>query len=166
MHQVLMAIDAGCMLRFHLLVRGFGRRAGRLCILVASPAGGAVPPLQLHARPVGRFRPSLVEFLDSGGRGSPCSLDRRRARPSARIFSAPHTGRSLNGSSRRTRSWRWRPRRRIPRRSILPQELRREAGHRPISPLPLLFLAYLGRFGSLLELLMKLRGRWTIKRAR
>src|SRR6266849_10582029 len=65
MHQVLMAIDAGGALRFHLLVRSLSRHARRLCILVASPAGGAVPPLQFHARPVGCLRPSLVEFLDS-----------------------------------------------------------------------------------------------------
>ena len=64
MHQVLMAIDASCAFRFHLLVRSLSRRAGWLGILVANPAGGAVPALQFHARPVGCRRPSLVEFLD------------------------------------------------------------------------------------------------------
>jgi hypothetical protein len=39
MHQVLVAIDAGGPLRFHLLVGGFGRRTRRLGILVALPAG-------------------------------------------------------------------------------------------------------------------------------
>src|SRR5437588_3841174 len=101
-----------------------------------------------------------------GERGNPYSLDRRRAHPSAMIFSAPHTDRSLNGSSRRTQSLISQPRRRIPRQSIRPLELRREEWlRRTISP-PLLLLAYLGRFGILLELLMKLRDGWTIKRAR
>ena len=31
---------------------------------MTSPAGGAVPPLQFHARPVGCLRPPFVEFLD------------------------------------------------------------------------------------------------------
>lgn len=65
MHQVLVAIDAGRALRFHLLVRGLGVLAGRPRIHVAVPAGDAVPTLQVHARVVGHPQPALVEFLDS-----------------------------------------------------------------------------------------------------
>jgi len=43
MHQVLMAIDVSGTLRFHLGVRGFRGCAGRPGILVAVPAGDAVP---------------------------------------------------------------------------------------------------------------------------
>ena len=59
-----MAIDAGGTLCFHLLVCGLRRCAGRLGILVAIPAGDAVPILERHARIVGHDLPALVEFLD------------------------------------------------------------------------------------------------------
>ena len=63
-HQVLMAIDTGCNLLF-AFSGGRPWQTRRVAwYFVARPAGHAVPPLQLHARPVGRLQPSLVEFLD------------------------------------------------------------------------------------------------------
>ena len=59
-----MAIDAGRTLRFHLLVRGFGRRTRRFGIFVAFSAGDAVPVFERHARIVSHDLPALVEILD------------------------------------------------------------------------------------------------------
>src|SRR5215475_1883701 len=100
-----------------------------------------------------------------GERGNPYNLGQPRAHPSARIFSAPHKDRSLNDSSRRTLSWIWQLRHQIPRQWIRPLELHREEWLRQTISPPLLLLAYFGRLGILLEFLMKLRNRWTIKRA-
>src|SRR6185503_11826617 len=101
-------------------------------------------------------------------RDSPCSQGQRRAHPSAMTFSALRTGRSRNGSSRRTRSWISQLRRRIPRQSSqrqsLRQEPRRRLSHCP--SLTLLLLTYLRRFRILLEFLMELRGRRTFERSR
>src|SRR3954466_127963 len=66
MHQVLMAIDAGCTLCLHLLVRSFGGCAGRLWIAVAGPAGHAIPPLQFHSRPICRLWAVLIKFFNRG----------------------------------------------------------------------------------------------------
>src|SRR6185295_12497305 len=105
-------------------------------------------------------------FGNPAGHGSFYSQGLHRARPNARTSSVPHTGKSRSGSSRRTRSWIWPPRRRIPPQWFLPQWLRQESGHRsiPYPTLPLLLLTDFSRLGIFLELLMELGGRRTFKR--
>src|SRR6476660_5295612 len=65
-HQVLVAVNAGCALGFHLLVRSLGIGSRGLGILVTLAAGVAVPLLQVHARIVRHDQPALVEFLQRG----------------------------------------------------------------------------------------------------
>ena len=62
--QILMAVNAGGALGFHLLVRGLRRCARWLGILVTFAARDAVPVFQRHARVVGHDGPALVKFLD------------------------------------------------------------------------------------------------------